>query len=435
MATDVHADLIPQQAGTQKQRMGTLLARLGGGFRALRIRNYRLFIFGQVISLTGSWMQTTAESWLVLKLTNSPLVLGTMTTLQFLPVMILALYGGVLADHLPKRRTLLVTQLLFLVQASIFGLLVASGTIQLWQIYVLAIFQGIVTAIDMPVRQAFVKEMVGREELVNAVALNSMTFNTARIVGPAIGGLLLAHIGVAPTLFLNAISYVAVLGALWMMSEAALFIPEQTQKVQEPVLQQVKEGLAYAWRTPTVLVIFILVAAIGTFGYNFTVTLPLISEFILKTDAQGFGALSSFLGLGSLVAAFGTVYIKQVTMRRLFLGAGIFSILLGVISMVQVFWLSAVLLAALGAAAIVFSTGTNSLLQLLAPDALRGRVMSINVLLIMGSTPIGALLIGWFSEHFGVPITLLLCAVLCAAGVGFGLYYHQRYIKPLAQTS
>lgn len=430
MASDVPAEFISQPEDAQETRAPSLLSRLGGGFHALRIRNYRLFIFGQVISLTGSWMQTTAESWLVLKLTNSPLVLGTMTTLQFLPVMILALYGGVLADHLPKRRTLLVTQCLFLVQATIFGLLVATETIQLWQIYILAIFQGIVNAIDMPVRQAFVKEMVGRDDLVNAVALNSMTFNTARIVGPAIGGLLIAKIGIAPTLFLNAGSYIAVLGALWMMNEAALFIPERSHKTPEPVLRQVREGLSYAWRTPNILVILILVAAIGTFGYNFTVTLPLIAEFILKTDAQGFGALSSFLGLGSLIAAFGTVYIKEITMRRLFLGAGVFSLLLAAVAVVPVFGLTALLLAALGAASIVFSTGTNSLLQLLAPDELRGRVMSINVLLIMGSTPIGALLIGWFSEHLGVPITIFSCAVLCTVGVGFGLYYHRRYISP-----
>jgi MFS family permease len=433
MTTDMPADIISQEpVDSQKRGASTLFSRLSGGFYALRIRNYRLFIFGQIVSLTGSWMQTTAESWLVLKLTNSPLVLGTMTTLQFLPVMLLALYGGVLADHLPKRRTLIVTQCLFLVQASIFGLLVASNSIQLWQVYLLAIFQGIVNAIDMPVRQAFVAEMVGRDDLVNAVALNSMTFNTARIVGPAVGGLLLANIGVAPTLFFNAFSYIAAIIALALMNEAALFIPERIHKVQEPVIQQVKEGLSYAWRTPNILVVFILVAAIGTFGYNFTVTLPLIAEFILKTDAQGFGALSSFLGVGSLVAAFGSVYIKQITMRRLFLSAGAFSILLGITAMVPNFWLSAVLLAALGAAAIFFSTGTNSLLQLLAPDALRGRVMSINVLLIVGSTPIGALLIGWFSEHFGVPITLFVCAVLCAIGVCVGLYYHQRYLKPLA---
>lgn len=441
MATDIQTELLPAAPSSssqakgrgQKGSAGSTFARLAGGFHALRIRNYRLFIFGQIISLTGSWMQTTAESWLVLKLTNSPLVLGTMTTLQFLPVMILALYGGVLADHLPKRRTLMVTQVLFLVQATIFGVLVATNTIQLWQVYVLAVFQGIVNAIDMPVRQAFVVEMVGREDLVNAVALNSMTFNTARVIGPAIGGLLIAQIGIAPTLFLNASSYIAAIGALWLMSEAALFIPPRKEAAKEPVLQQVKEGLLYSLRTPSLLVVFILVAAIGTFGYNFSVTLPLIADFVLKTDAQGFGALSSFLGVGSLIAAFGSVYIRQVTMRRLFLGAGAFSIILAIVAVVPIFGLSAIMLIALGISSIVFSTGSNSLLQLLAPDHLRGRVMSLNILLIMGSTPIGALLIGWLSEHFSVSVALLICAACCFAGVLFGVYYHRRYVTVTLQ--
>ncbi len=421
------------KAKEKKTRSLTLpsarLSRIGSGFHSLKVRNYRLFIIGQIISLTGTWMQTTAQAWLVLQIANSPLALGVVTTLQFLPITLLVLYGGVLADRLPKRRTLIVTQSLLLVQATIFGLLVGTGVIQLWHIYILAVVQGIVSAIDTPVRQAFVVEMVGREELVNAVALNSMTFNGARIIGPSLGGLIIARIGIAPALYLNAASFIAVLVALFMMDERALHAVSPGKHAS--VWGQLKEGLSYTVHTPDVLVIIIVIAAIGTFGYNFSVTLPLIADFVLHTDAAGFGALSSFLGIGSLIAAISTAYVRTLTMRRLLLGAGAFGILLGLVAVTPVFWISAILLAALGAAGIVFSTSSNSLLQLIVPDHLRGRVMSLNVLLIMGSTPIGALIIGALSEPpLSVPVAILTCAILCVVGVAIAAVYYTRRPHP-----
>ena len=207
-----------------------------------------------------------------------------------------------LADRLPKRRTLIATQTLLLIQAAIFGLLVGTHTIQLWHLYLLAVAQGLVSAIDVPVRQAFVVEMVGREELVNAVALNSMTFNGARIIGPAIAGFVIAKLGIAPALYFNAASYVAVIIALFMMREKALF-QAVTKLAPGSAWKRLKEGLAYSWHTPELLVLIIALAAIGTFGYNFTVILPLIADFILRIDAAGFGLLSSIFGIGSLVAA------------------------------------------------------------------------------------------------------------------------------------
>ena len=399
---------------------------LSRGFHSLKVRNFRLFIIGQIMSLTGSWMQTTAQAWLVLQLSNSPLALGFVTTLQFLPVTLLSLYGGVLADRIPKRRALIVTQALLLVQAVIFGILVGSGTIQLWQIYVLAVGQGIVTAIDTPVRQAFVAEMVGREELVNAVALNSMTFNGARIVGPALAGLVIAQFGIAPALYLNALSFIAVLIALFMMNEKALFFVANAPKGS--AWNNLKEGLSYTWNTPEVLIMIILLAAIGTFGYNFTVTLPLIADFVVHTDAQGFGALSSFLGIGSLIAAIYTAYVRELKLRRVLLGAASFCFLLALTAIIPVFAVSALILTALGAAAIIFSTSTNSMLQLNTPDHLRGRVMSLNVLLIMGSTPIGAFLIGLLSQSLGVPAAILTCAFLCALGVVVAVVYKRQRI-------
>ena len=410
---------------------------LSSGFHALKVRNFRLFIIGQVISLTGTWMETTATAWLVLQLTNSPLALGLITTLQFLPVMVLSLYGGVLADKLPKRRTLITTQTLLLIQAGIFATLVGTNTIQIWHLYILAVTQGLIIAIDTPVRQAFVSEMVGRDELVNAVSLNSMTFNTARIVGPAVAGIVIAKLGIAPALYFNTASYVAVVFALTLMREKDLF-----QVAKKPVgsaWKNVKEGLAYTWHTPQILVIMIVVGAIGTFGYNFTVLLPLISDFILHVDAAGFGLLTSFLGMGSLVAAISTAYGKAPGMRRIFLAAGIFAVLLALAAISQVFMITALLMALIGVAAIIFSISTNSMLQLNAPDDLRGRVMSLNVLLVMGSTPIGAFLIGLMSDHLGVPVAIFTCAMLCLIGVGIAALYWRHHthadVLPQAQTT
>lgn len=402
------------------------LSRFTHGFRALRVRNYRLFWLGQIISLSGTWMQTTAQAWLVLQLTQSPFALGLVTTLQFLPIMLLSLVGGVLIDRFSKHRMVLTTQVLALIQATIFGVLVGTGLIQLWHVYILAAFQGTVNAFDNPARQAFVPELSGREHLVNAIALNSMLFNTARIVGPAVGGLLIAQFGIASALYLNAASFIAVIVGLLMMDQTQFFASPAQRRGAAPIRQQVAEGLSYVWRTPTVLQVMLVVAAIGTFGYNFSVVLPLLAGFVLHTDAAGFGSLSAFLGVGSLLAAITTAYTKQVTVRRLLLGSGMFSLVLALVAFSTNFALSTGLLVALGFAGITFATTANTLLQLTVPDELRGRVMSIYILLFAGSTPIGGFLIGSLSDTIGVSWTLLVCAGLCLAGVIGATLYHRR---------
>jgi MFS family permease len=407
-------------------------SRLGGltrGFRALQVRNYRLYWVGQLISQTGSWMQTTAQAWLVLQLTRSPFALGLVTTLQFLPIMLLSLLGGAISDRWPKHRLILLTQIAALVQAAIFGALVVTGAIQLWHVYVLAAIQGVITAIDNPTRQAFAVELVGREHLVNAVALNSMLFNGARIVGPALAGLIIAGFGnsltgIGMVLLINAISFAAVIGGLLMMDPTTFFNPPPAQRGSTG--RNILEGLAYVWRTPPVLLVMIIVAAIGTFGYNFSVVLPLLAGFVLHTDASGFGGLSAFLGVGSLVGALTTAYARQIGVRRLVIGSGCFGVLLGGVALSTNFALSGVLLIALGFAGITFATSANSLLQLTVPDALRGRVMGLYMLLFAGSTPIGGFLIGTFSNIIGVSWTLLACACLCLLGVGGALVYRWR---------
>jgi len=406
--------------------------RLGGfarGFRALQVRNYRLYWIGQLISQTGSWMQTTAQAWLVLQLTRSPFALGLVTTLQFLPIMLLSLLGGAISDRWPKHRLILVTQVAALIQAAIFGALVATGAIQLWHVYVLAALQGVITAIDNPTRQAFAVELVGREHLVNAVALNSMLFNGARIIGPALAGLIISGFGnsltgIGMVLLLNAISFVAVIGGLLMMDPNAFFNPPPAKRGSTG--RNIVEGLAYVWRTPPVLLVMIVVAAIGTFGYNFSVVLPLLAGFVLHTDASGFGGLSAFLGVGSLVGALATAYARNISTRRLLIGSSCFGVLLGAVALSTNFALSGALLVALGFAGITFATSANSLLQLTVPDALRGRVMGLYMLLFAGSTPIGGFLIGTLSNLIGVSWTLLLCAGLCLLGVGGALVYRWR---------
>jgi MFS family permease len=399
----------------------SLGAEFKRGFRALNIRNYRIYFWGQLVSLTGSWMQTTAQAWLVLQLTQSPLALGVVTTLQFLPMMLLSLVGGAIADRVPKHKLLIVLQTVATLQAAAFGLLVATGAIQLWHIYLLATLQGIVNALDNPTRQAFAVELVGKETVVNAVALNSMLFNASRILGPAIAGFVIAVIGIAPTLFANAISFLPVIVGLLMMDSSAFFTARRP--VDGNLGARLREGLSYTWHTPRVLLIMLVVASVGTFGYNFSVTLPLIAGFVLRTDAAGFGALGAYLGLGSLLASLMTAFSREVTLRRLLIGAGAFSVLLGAVALSPIFWLSAVLLVALGFAGITFATTANTLLQLMVPDTLRGRVMGLYILLFAGSTPVGALLIGTASDLIGVPATIVLCAVLCGLGVGGALLY------------
>ncbi len=257
------------------------LAKLGAGFNALRYRNYRLYWVGQLISIIGTWMQSTAQAWLVFQMTGSAFSLGLVTTLQFLPVMLFSLIGGVIVDRLPKRRLMMITQSLLLIQAAIFGGLVASGAIQIWHIYLLAALQGMVNVVDNPARQAFPIELVAREDTGNAVALNSMLFNGARIIGPAIAGIVIATAGVAPALFLNAVSFIAVIFALAMMNPKGFYVRPVRQK--QAALSDLVEGLSYARRSTVVLTILIVIGVIGTFGYNFSTVLPLIGGFVLHT--------------------------------------------------------------------------------------------------------------------------------------------------------
>jgi len=420
-------ELPPVGAEALAEPRGTA-GTLAGTFRSLRNHNYRLFFFGQMISLTGTWMQTIGQAWLVLDLTHSPLALGTVTMLQFMPISLLVLFGGVFADRVPKRRVLVLTQTAAMTQAFVLAFLTWSGLIALWQIYVLAAMLGLTNALDNPTRQAFVVEMVGRDDIMNAVALNSSLFNSARLIGPALGGVIIAVVGVAAAFFINGVSFVAVIIGLLLMKPGLLHPAPRSEGGR--VLGQLAEGLRYSLRTPPILLILILMAAIGTFGYNFTVVLPLLARNVLHVGSIGFGAMTSAMGVGSLVAALALATLSKASRPTLLIGATAFSILLAAVAASDWYALTLVLLVALGAASIAFTATANSTLQITAPDRLRGRVMSLYMLLFAGTTPIGGQLTGAMAERIGVRPTVAIEAALCAVGIAAALAYLAAHRAP-----
>ena len=396
---------------------------LGNTFRALRNRNYRLFYIGQTISLSGTWMQTIAQAWLVLQITNSKVALGTVTMLQFLPITIFVLFAGVIADRVPKRNFILCTQSLAMAQALILTILVWSGHVQLWHIYILAMMLGLANAFEQPTRQAFVVEMVGKDDLMNAVALNSGMFNAARLVGPAIGGFVIASVGLKAAFLLNGISFIPVIAGLMMMRTSELHTAGRRSAGRVNPLGELREGLAYAFKTPGALLIIILVAIIGTFGYNFTVVLPLVDKYVLERGSTGLGFLTSAVGLGALISALFLARRERAARSTLFGGGLAFALLLGAVAVSHWFPVTLLMLLLLGAASTAFGSTANTSLQLATPDHLRGRVMALYMLLFAGSTPIGGFLTGFMADRLGVQTAVGIESGLCLLGVAAGLLY------------
>ena len=430
------AELPVVEAVTKQQQPRGLLR----AFISLRHRNFRLFWFGRLISLIGTWMQTTAQAWLVLELTHSAWLLGVVGALQFLPVMFLALFGGVLADRLPKRRVLLFTQSSAMIQAFILWILVATGQVQLWHVLVLATMLGLTNSLDMPTRQAFVVEMVGREDLPNAIALNSSLFNMARIIGPGIGGLIIAWLGVAPLFLLNALSFIAVIVGLALIdlnklhAVNRLILKNGTPK--QSTLQSLREGLAYVRRTPAVFLVIAVIGVISLFGINFNVVLPLFATDVLHSGPAGFGFISAAFGLGSLFSALWLAWgNNKPSIRQLLLGALAFGVLESLFALSHWYILSLVLIAAVGFAQIAFSATSNTTLQTVAPDYLRGRVMSVYMLVFAGSVPLGNLLTGGLAHLLGASIALLICAGLSLIAAVVGWVLRAPAEKNLAESS
>jgi MFS family permease len=383
-------------------------SRLPGGLAAFRHRNYRLFWFGQLISVTGTWMQTLAQAWLVLTLTSSAFLLGLVSVFQFTPILLFGLVAGVLADRLPKRNLLVGTQALSSVLAGVLAVLVWTDRVELWHVYVLALCLGIVNAFDMPSRQAFVVEMVGKDDLTNAIALNSSLFNAARIVGPAIAGVLLAAFGPAICFALNSVSYLAVIVGFLLMRLGPRQAPPRGRG-----LTQLREGLAYVRATPDILRTILLVGLIATFGMNFNVWIPLLARFELDGGASGFGLLMSAMGIGSLTGALSLAFlVRRVQRWMLFSTAtalGVLNLVLALAGAIPVaIPVAMVVLVLLGFAMTTTMAMANTTVQTTARDELRGRVMSVYMTVFAGTAPFGALIAGAIANRFGTPVSLLV---------------------------
>jgi MFS family permease len=378
--------------------------------RSLRIRNYRLFFFGQLISLTGSWAQQIAQDWLVLRLTNSGTALGIVTALQFVPALLLSLYGGALADRGDKRRLMLATQSGLALTALTLGLLDVTGAVRIWQVMLLAAALGVFSALDAPIRQSFVVEMVGPAELANAVALNSTTFNLARIVGPAVSGVVIAAFGTSWAFLGNAASSIAVLTGLALMRTAELFPAPPVDRAPG----QYRAAVRYVRRRSDLLLPMLLMLVLGTFGYNYQITIALIAKQVFHRGAETFGLLSASLALGAVGGAL-TASLRRRRPSRLFLlaAAAAFSLTELLAGVMPSFGLTALALIPAGFAMITMGQAANATIQMGVQPTMRGRVMGLYVLCFMGGMPVGAPVVGWTAEVFGPRWGMLGGGLIC----------------------
>ena len=367
-------------------------------FRALRIRNYRLYFLGQIVSFSGTWMQTVAQMWLVLRLTGSGTALGITTALQFTPMLLAGAWGGVLADRVDKRRLLMCTQSVQALLALVLGTLVITGKAELWMVYALAFALGCVIVADNPTRQSFAIEMVGPDDLTNAVGLNSTIFTAARVIGPALGGVVIAAFGVALCFFFNAFSYLAVIGALAAMNPDELHRSEPIERAGG----QLREGLRYAWQTRALRLPLLMMVVIGTLAFNFRVLLPLMAESVFSGGAGTYGILSAMLGAGTLLGSLGIAGRARPTLKVLLGAALAYGVLIILGGLAPTLGLELMVLVPMGAAGLAFAATANAMLQLNADANMRGRVMALYAVVFLGSTPIGGPIIGLVAEHLGV---------------------------------
>lgn len=401
---------------------------------AFRHRNYRLFFGGQAISLIGTWMQQVAQGWLVLQVSGgNPLWLGVVAAAQFVPVMILGLFAGVLADVLPKRQTLLAVQVVMMTLAVILAVLTATGLVNVWMIVVLAILLGCANAVDMPVRQSFAIEMVGARDVGNAVSINSAMFNGARVVGPAVAGLTIGVFGIALAFALNAVSFLAVIVALALMDDEALHTPRLLPRPRsiEDVRVNLVEGLRFVRQTPIVLMAVTVVGLVATFGMNFSVIVPPLAQDILQSDAAGYGFLMTASGLGALGAAVGLVIAGKPRPGRIAAGAVVLGVASLALAISTSFPVSLLLMIPVGAGGIAMAATANATIQLNVPDGLRGRVMSVYTTVFAASVPIGGLAAGALASTIGVLPTVAVGGALSLA-TGVGAYVWWRRIQAAA---
>jgi MFS family permease len=394
-------------------------AGLGRTFASVRRHhNYRLWFIGQVVSVTGTWVQSVVQSWLVLQLSHSAGAVGILAACQFGPYAVLGLLGGVVSDRLDNRRTLVGTQSASMLCAAVLAVLAFAHLAVVWEVDAVAALSGVVMVLDTPARQAFTVQMVGRRELPNAVALNSSLFNASRIMGPGLGGLIIATAGVGLCFLVNAASYLAVLAALLLMRPAELHAVERPEQ-PSTVLGGLREGLAYAWTTPPVLLVLAAMLLVATISMNFNVVLPVLAAHTLHAGPQVFGALSSCFGAGALAGALVAATLGRASWPVLLGGAGTMGLAQLLLAPQQSLPPTLLLLAVTGVASSLYTSNSNSTLQLQVPDRLRGRILSVYAYAFFGTAPIGGLLTGWLCTRGGTVLALLVSggtAALTAAG-------------------
>lgn len=400
-----------------------------GSFRSLRIFNYRVWAGGSLISNIGTWMQRIGQDWLVLtQLTqHSATAVGTVMALQFGPQLLMLPWSGFAADHLDRRKLLMATQAASGLLALVLGVLTISGHVQLWQVYVFAFLLGCVTAFDAPARQTFVSELVSEQDLSNAVALNSTSFNAARMIGPAIAGTLIAAVGEGWLFVINAASFAAVLGSLRLLRVADLHREERAQQTRGSLLQ----GFRYVWQRDDLKTVLLMLFLIGTFGLNFPIFISTMSVTVFHGDASQYGLLTSIMAVGTVAGALLAARREHPDLPLMGFAAGVFGIgLLAAAVMPGYGWFGACLLV-IGVAALTFITSTNSMMQLSTERAMRGRVMAIRLAVALGGTPIGAPIIGWVVDHAGARWALCVGAAsgFAAAGVAIRYLVRHRHLR------
>ncbi len=393
-------------------------------FRSLRIHNYRLFFFSQVVSMSGTWMQGVAQSWLVLQLSGSSVDLGITVGLQFGPVLVLGAWAGALADRVDKRKLLLVTQAAAAVLALVLGLLTVTDVVTVWMVWLLAALTGVSVALGIPSQQSFVYEMVGPDDLANAVGLNGVVINASRIAGPALGGVLISSVGVAPCFLLNAASFLAVIAALLLMRPAELFRGKPVAREKG----QVREGFKYVWRTTELRVPLLMLGIVSVMAYNYSVILPLLTKDVFGRGGGAYGALSAAMGAGALVGALVMASRARPSTRLLVFSTFAFGVVSLVLAVAPGYFVAGALLVGIGAAAMLFNGSTNSLLQLNAGHAMRGRVMSLWAVVFLGSTPIGGPITGLLVRGLGVRWAVAIggVATLLVAAYGYAALRQSR---------
>jgi MFS family permease len=394
-------------------------------FSALAIPNYRRYFTGQSISLIGTWMQSTAQAWLVLQLTHSATSLGIVVALQTLPMLVLGPYGGVIADRVDKRRLMIVLQSLMGVQALVLALLTITNRVTYTDVLVLALLLGLNNCFENPSRQAFVLEMVGPEDLRNAVSLNSTLVNAARAVGPAVAGVLIATVGEGWCFLINAASFVAVVGSLMTMDTSLL-------KPSRPTVRrsgQLREGFRYVARTPELRIPLIMMGLVGMLAYNFQVTLPVAAKQVFGGDARTFGLMTASMGIGAVVGGLVTAARGQIGLRPMVFASFGFGAVIMFAALAPTLPIEFVALMMVGYGSVSFLAMANSTLQLSAAPQMRGRVMALWSVAFLGSTPIGGPIIGWITSVAGARVGLAIGGAACFAAAGFGLHAARRMRK------